>query len=418
MISKILKNVPSTKNNDALKAILATSRQWHIEYGGFLSNHITHNWVVLGYCGKSISALHEWQEVYCKIHPLEPAIPASASACKEVVTEENFRTLLGNDTKNLYPVFLPFFDSMVELYGIPAAVHRFAPTLYPGMLGAALHPTIHLGFALEVDSGPMVAEGLAYLASAYTPLPGQVAGDVLWVPGSRGIINTANAFFELHTANNFYATITSAIDTEKYKSMPIGKFQRKTRCFCDPDLPLAAALNNFGPVELPAVDESLSRSLEEAVVLATAYYLGSKSEFFVVHIVTSLHAVIVTLQYLDPSAQRNALAQWFKIALVALSSLDFAGSETANRAIDNWRHAYATPCSSPSDAESTAWWQDTLDKSQLSSEEHISKSVFVLWRWYNCDLFSSSSRQLFIEAAQQQVRTNEAGRIEDNIWFV
>ena len=32
----------------SLAGWLDRARQWHIEYGGYLSNHLPHNWVVMG----------------------------------------------------------------------------------------------------------------------------------------------------------------------------------------------------------------------------------------------------------------------------------------------------------------------------------------------------------------------------------
>ncbi len=181
---------------------------------------------------------------------------------------------------------------------------------------------------------------------------------------------------------------------------------------------MCAVLQTLFPVELPAGPEPLFESVEHAAVLAAAYLFGSKSEFFVVHALTSLHAIIVTMQYLPAEMQRAVLAHWLQTALVVLSTLDFVGSEAAEAAITEWKHASeSSPADDAVTEDNADWWQAALDKSQMSSEEHLSKAVFVLWRFHSSDMFSPAAKQLFFKVAEQQVRDSESGHIEDNIWF-
>jgi hypothetical protein len=74
-----------------------------------------------------------------------------------------------------------YFVERVRDDGVAETVRTHLPALLPGIAGAAFHGVIRLAYALEVDSPPRVAAGLAYLAEVAAPLgpvrPGSATSD-------------------------------------------------------------------------------------------------------------------------------------------------------------------------------------------------------------------------------------------------
>jgi len=85
------------------------------------------------------------------------------------ITTDNFQDFVGKKSH-----FLELYDFClreIESRGLSETLNRIVPSVYRGMAGTILHPTIHLGFSIEVGDIPVVqAEGLAYLLFSNRPL--------------------------------------------------------------------------------------------------------------------------------------------------------------------------------------------------------------------------------------------------------
>lgn len=52
---------------------LDRSRAWDIEYGGFRSNHLTHNWIVMSAAGCDDERMQWWQDLHLGRLPIDHA---------------------------------------------------------------------------------------------------------------------------------------------------------------------------------------------------------------------------------------------------------------------------------------------------------------------------------------------------------
>ena len=323
----------------SLRGRLARARQWDMEYGGYLSNHLTHNLVVLSAAGASEERLQWWEDLYTNRLDEKPAREAGdldLSRARRndeiVITRDNWRDHFSTTRLDIL-AYRDFFDAQVAGHGIAATVAEYLPALLPGLAGAALHPLIHTGWGAEAGSPEMVAEGLAYMATAHQPLgtdERHCPPDPLWSPHASGPIDAALAFLADAKTRGLSLIAQNVSQTPAYLRLKRGGFQPRLIAFDDPDLPLAAALNDVGPVGLPDAGEPLIETIEEMTVLIAAALRGADNEFFVLHGLTSLHAILVLLPHLEPRDQRLALAHWWRAAMATLVAQDFPGlSETA-----------------------------------------------------------------------------------------
>ena len=157
--------------------------------------------------------------------------------------------------------------------------------------------------------------------------------------------------------------------------------------------------------------------------MAAAAYLASNCEFFVIHGVTSLHSVLVTMEFLPLAAQVLLLRHWWRAAMATLVSTGLQGHAKLADMLNTWhsqRIAGSDGCSAPVlSMESDPWWINALEKAITSTDEHPAKAVYVLWRW---SLFAgmpqcSIDNDIFKAAAASQLRTNDKGGPEGNMYF-
>ena len=284
----------------------------------------------------------------------------------------------------------------------------FVPPLLAGVAGAALHPLIHIGWALEADHDDMLAEGIAYLASINLRLgvDGGPDGIDLWSPDGADLISASRGYLAGARDAGHGALAHRRSKEPDYESRERGSFQHRMMTFSDPGLPLGRALDAACPVGLPALDAELLPAVDDAVNLATAAYLASDCEFYVLHGLTSLHATIVLLGHLDAADRRRALAYWWRAALATYVVEDLPGLETCFDILDNGAGS----------VDDGFDWQAVHLRARPGLDEHVTKAVFCLWRWATSGLFPDRTVSLCEHAATHQLRPNESGQVHENIW--
>ncbi len=412
----------------SLRDRLARARQWDIEYGGYLSNHLTHNWVVMSAAGAPEAKLQWWEDLYTNKLEEKPAReegdldpPRTLPADHAVITRENWRDHF-QTTRIGFPAYRNFFDARIADSGISATLREYLPALLPGLAGAALHPLIHTGWGVEAGSSEMTADGLAYMATAFQPLATgdrHSPPDPPWSPEAAGPVAAALAFLPDAQERGLSRIAQEASQTEAYMRLDRGRFQPRLIAFDDPALPLGAALNAAGPVGLPPETEPLTAAIEEMTALIAAALRGSGNEFFVLHGLTSLHAALVLVPHLEPRDQRAALAHWWRAAMATVVAQDFPGlAETADL-LKTWRTGrnggQSVPYR-PTDADKD-WWRQVLGEAFVSLDEHTPKAVYVLWRWTEWEAFSGATAALFANAAEHLVKPHPSGRLHENLWI-
>lgn len=119
---------------------LNTTRKYDSHYGGFLFNHLAHNFVVIAASSGGLERSPEhleakmkwWSDFYIPHHELEGALARDVDDSMPVITPQNWKTYLSFDFAN-YPAYLAFFDQQLQLDvgddAISRAIQEFAPTL-------------------------------------------------------------------------------------------------------------------------------------------------------------------------------------------------------------------------------------------------------------------------------------------------
>lgn len=411
----------------SLGAWLDRARLWHIEYGGYLSNHLTHNWVVMGAAHAPQERFQWWEDLYKNQLEDSPARePGTLEPCRtcppdQAVTEDNWLTCIERDRKG-FAGYRDFFDGRISEIGASNTLRKYLPPLLPGLAGAALHPVIHTGWAMDAQHMPMLADGLAYMATAFQPLgtrPPQSPPAQLWSAHGQRPIEASLAFLKLALDRGFSDICDQASKTEEYLALQRGYFQHRMITFDDPKLPLGTALNEAAPLGLPAEGESLLPAIEEAVVLMSASLQASDNEFFVLHGLTSLHAVLTLLPHLEGKDQRNALAYWWRAAMAAVIVQDLPGIERSAASLQAWLDRRGEGDESPPKMteDRRSWWRETLNSTLGSLDEHVPKAVYVHWRWSEWEVFSPDTLDLFEATARQVSKPHPEGDVGKNLRY-
>lgn len=182
---------------------------------------------------------------------------------------------------------------------------------------------------------------------------------------------------------------------------------------------MAQFVNEMVTLRLPDINEDLTESIEKLTVIAAAAVCSSDNEFFIVHGLTSLHAVLCVLPHLDENAQRDALGYWFRTLIAVIIIQGSPGVEGAMAMLEHWNTLKDEQKTGEYqlDGEQKAWWLQILQSTTNSLDEHVPKTVYLLKRWAEWQAFSSASHDVFVKAARHIATPNESGRLEDNLWF-
>ena len=410
---------------------LKRGRNWHIEYEEYLSNHITHNWITLDAAGVSQDKMQWWEAVYInngvakgsvstskELSMLEPPRPNALDYT--AITEANWLNNL-QTTRIAFESYRDFFDAKIAELGLSACLKRYYPALSEGMAGAALHPVIHTGWAVDVESVNMAAEGLAYMATAFQSLAtgANHSNYQLWSPDAPDIIEALKQILTDDRIPQLAKDANTLSKTEDYKKLNRGKFQQRLITFDSPNEPMAQFLNEMVTLKLPRIGKNLTASIEELTVIAAAAVYSSDNEFFIIHGLTSLHAVLCVLPHLDENAQRDALGYWFRALVAVIIIQGSPGVKDALTMLEQWdcdKNEEKAKGYQLAD-EQQEWWLQTLQSTTDSLDEHVPKTVYVLKRWAEWQVFSKASYDIYAKAALHIATPNESGGLEDNLWF-
>lgn len=404
---------------------LARARRWDIEYKAYLSNHLTHNWVVMGGIGVPDDIFQWWEDLYANRLPEKPSRepgdlerPRSDPLTYTVINRLNWRNNI-QSTRAAFSAFRDFFDAELADKGMSETIRLYLPALLPGLAGAALHPLIHSGWAADVESLDMLGEGLAYMACSSQPLgikDPHCPPTPLWSAQGPDPIDAMLAFLTADNADELARIASEASETATYRAVNRGGFQHRIMAFDDPALPLSEVLNAVGPLGLPDIDKPLTDAIERLTAFMAAALLGSDNEFFVLHGLTSLHGLLVLLPHLDPADRRDALVHWWRAAAATMIVQNRPGLA---RTLEEWERTQEAGGDDVTalDEETDIWWRETIKSVLCSRDEHVPKAAYVLWRWSAWGAFSSSNLRLFRRAARNLVAPNESGEIHENLWF-
>ena len=128
---------------------------YEVEWGGFLTNHLSHGCWALRQLDAPATLLRRYTELYTpRLMPLSED-PLQAISESDVVALRGARV-------NFAAQFAFFMKQIAETSADKTLI-RWLPELLLGLAGAAMHPIIHLAVGLRERADWLIAEGLAYL---------------------------------------------------------------------------------------------------------------------------------------------------------------------------------------------------------------------------------------------------------------
>lgn len=303
--------------NPHLARLLDDGLRFSPSYGGGLSNHLPMTLIALDSLGATPGQLDAHTQRYAK--RLEPL-----HVSEVVIDAARFERHLGDWAA--HAGYRKFFANAIAQNGLASTLAAWWPELAPGVAAAGFHGLIRLAYGLEAESAAEQAAGLAYLASAHTPLIDRASGV------ADGTARLDEALTQLR----------SAFAGNKIEAGLIME-----------ELRLATEEDSFFPnLHLPALDTTAecAAARKDLARVSVRLYLAAPS-FNSLHLVTGTHAVETLLDQLPAPMHTRTLAHFwvaFCAAYVTIGSpvpADFPESGAA----PDWRPLLDIALSTPND---------------------------------------------------------------------
>ena len=370
---------------------LLSDRTYHIEFNGHLTNHAKHAVVALTRLGADPEAIKKYYNNYAHEtaygYGLEP--PRSS---KLTISKGNWRDFIGQ--RSHFASYCDFFDEQAQISGLDSILREYLPELLPGWVGAFTHATIHLGWALDIDSRWMVIEGLAYMAFAYVDCHPERAKACRGAAGENAVDSLINIVdqWERQRISEWIENFLRQ-PTEPGGIHP--ELQRSGLQFR-----IARVLSAGHPLiyQLPAWSLEAEPSWQELYYLVTLLYLSRPGDFVILHLITSLHAMEQIAAVVPPDLRAN-VAQYFWIGMLGVIFAErLLVKRSKLEALHKLFHSSVDDVTARHFDED---WANIVGRAIEEEEEHNPKLVYVLKRLWE----RSGGRTIYRTAAAQFTAT-------------
>lgn len=385
---------------------LLNDQSYHIEFNGFLTNHVKHAVVALKGLGASSQRIKEYYDTYVKCTPygygLEPPRPS-----EHTITQDNWQLYFGKHCS--FTSYCQFFDQKEKELGMERLLGEYVPSLLPGCVGSLMHGTIHLGWALDSGNRWMIIEGLAYMAFSHLSCHPERT-----YPATRGpvkdksvldsLLHIADAWEADHEA--LHVWLEATLTGDKYSAS----------AGFHPELAITGAQYNIAKVlaeghplihATPAWIENqdmvtIWEELHEAVTLL---YMTKPGDFLLLHLITSLHAMEQIANRMPVDQQKRAIKCYWTAVLGVIFSRGEVPTRATLEALHSKYKDAADHDGSPTEGQE---WEHIVARALIEEEEHNPKLVYVLrllWKRFG-------HRSLFRVAAGNFTTTPEVPKVE------
>ena len=152
-------------NLEHCKKLLKQNRNYKIEYGAKLANHLSMALISLYKMGASIEQMDNFYNQYT-----EKLVPFNRDKknISESFSQEDLVLSLGGSDK--FSTHLSFFENEIEQKGISETLRIYIPILLPGLCASAFHALIRLAYGVEMEDKDEIAFALAFWSSEFQPL--------------------------------------------------------------------------------------------------------------------------------------------------------------------------------------------------------------------------------------------------------
>ena len=300
-----------------LARLLEDGQRFSPSYGGGLSNHLPMTLVALTALGGDDAARDAHVARYAK--RLEPLHESDVH-----IDAARFDRHLGD--WSAHAAYRKFFANALAEHGTAGTLAAWWPELAPGLAAAGFHGLIRLAYGLEAESPQEIATGLAYIASAHTPLIDRASS----VADGSAALEDALAALRTAFAGN---RIEAGLIIE--------------------ELRLATEEPAFFPhLKLPHLESAQDCATVRADLarISVRLYLAAPS-FNSLHLVTGTHALETVLDQLPAAMHTRTLAHFwvaFCAAYVSIGAPEPA-SVSAEGPAPDWQPCIAAALKSPND---------------------------------------------------------------------
>ena len=364
-------------HSKAIDALL-DDRSHHIEFNGHLTNHVKHAVVALARLGASPQRIQEYYETYARLTPYGYGLEAP-KVSKHLITSANWKDFLGK--RSSWSSYCDFFEREQQALGSEELVRRYVPALLAGWVGAFTHATIHLGWALDVNSPRMTVEGLAYMVfSAVSCHPERAfaapAGKTRGEGAVESLLRIAGIWEDNHAqlhawAENLVSDMAAGIAAGIHPELARSGLQYRIARMSAEGHPLIYELPEW--IEAQDVAQSWAQLYEAMTLL----YLARPGDFVLLHLVTSLHAMEQIAERL-PAHERKEVVRCFWIGTLCIL---FSRADLPKRT--ELAALYAKYRDTREDVEAPEAkrdWEGIVARAIAEEEEHNPKMVYVLRR--------------------------------------
>ncbi|KAH8837386.1 hypothetical protein MCOR27_007059 [Pyricularia oryzae] len=264
-------------------------------------NHMPHILCSAYILGADVAKLHEIYDVQSK--ELEPWTDSPAE-----IVEDDWRDFLGD---RLYQrAYIDFFEDNLAFehsYDWKKVVAKYMfegeEPLVNGLIGGLAHPLIHLGYAFEMDNREIAIEALGMAAVQYNFLH-QYTDDRSYTKPSPFSSTNPSELIERLSADKRFDGLFNEPGFANFETV----FQKHE------DL-LLEYWNAWEIRDDPLRQFRESQELAVNLLVATVRPGTHSYSFFVVHLLTSSHAVRILLPYVPAKFHVGLVRQWWLLTL-------------------------------------------------------------------------------------------------------
>ncbi|KAI9245865.1 hypothetical protein BDA99DRAFT_527654 [Phascolomyces articulosus] len=257
-------------------------------------NHLSHHYLAAYSFGASKERLQAIYDINAK--PQRPLPPSVGT-----LNEDNYDQQLGN--RDAYTSYLKFFKTEIDKRGMVDAIRYWTfldgkENMLARVLGSAIHPLIHFGYAVEFNLPSIAAEGLAMAACSEDDLVHFTPAAARFYDNNNGTERIADIITKVKNDSTFKGVVKF---TDKYKPVAVlGSFD-----VAAPKIREYVAQWNFQDPQ-----KSLRELYTQVMLLfSTTGIRGKRAEldFFLAHCLTSIHATYTILPHFTPVQAESLL---------------------------------------------------------------------------------------------------------------
>lgn len=378
-----------TKEAKINKLLDDTSK--HIEFHGFLTNHMKHAVIALHGLGADADYIEKYCSSYAKEtygFGLEPAKGSDVD-----VNEDNWQAYLGKHEQ--FEALCRFFTRRADELGLDEMLRFYVPSLLAGCVGSLFHGAIHLGWAIGAGHHGMIIEGVAYLAFSFVSCYPERVVDTGADKGDNKEV--LESFLQIcgdwNASTDEHEHWLEEIGEKLSPSSGFQPFLEHTGA----QLRIAQVLEEGHPIidTVPAWLETmyLKEMWKQLYKTVTLLFLTKPGSFIVLHLLTCLYGVRCIAGKLTVSNQRIAIRCYWKAMLATLFALKSFPTEKQLSDL-NAVHSEAVDEAESEDVRKD--WSLLFEKAIVDKEEHNAKLVFVMhmiWKEYgHLSLYREAAR--------------------------